>query len=320
MEKFLITGGQGFLGAWMARQLLGEGAAFALFDLEPEDHILAQVLEPEDLEGLERYFGDVADSRVVEKTVVESSATYIIHLAGLQVPMCREDPVRGARVNVIGTLNIFEAARLHSRQVRSVVYASSAAVAGPGEDYDGPIPDDTLHRPRTHYGVFKTANEGNARVYWQDHGVPSVGLRPLSIYGVGREIGITSGPTKAIRAAVLGQEYTVPFTGVTGFNYAGDVAAVFIGCVRRHDEGALALNNPGETHSVEEFLRHVEEVVPEARGHLRCEGSPLPVAHDFRESGLEKLLGQVNHTPIREGIRATADRFRVLAGRGVLGA
>ena len=51
--------------------------------------------------------------------------------------------------------------------------------------------------PTTHYGVFKRANEGNARVYYLDHGLNSVGLRPLTVYGVNRDTGLTSDPTKA---------------------------------------------------------------------------------------------------------------------------
>ena len=319
MDKALIIGGQGFLGAWIARRLIREETPFVLFDLQPNAHVLEQVLEPEDLPRLERVFGDVCDREAVERAVGESGASHIIHLAALQVPACRKDPVAGARVNVIGTLNVFEAALARRDGVRSVVYASSAAVAGPGEDYLEPIEDATPHRPRTHYGVFKTANEGNARVYWQDHGLPSVGLRPLSIYGVGREIGITSGPTLAIRAAVLGQDFTVPFSGITGFNYIEDVAADFVECARRHREGALALNNPGERHTVEEFLEVVAEEVPECRGRLRCEGPPIPVAWDFLEAGLEGLVGEVPHTPLREGIRRTAERFRTLRERGLLG-
>lgn len=317
-EKMLITGGQGFFGAWIARRLLQEDTPFVLLDLRPDDHILAQVLDPPDLERLERIHGDVADPQFILRAVEQTAATHILHLAGLQVPTCRQRPADGARVNVIGTLNLLEAARVHADQVRGVVYASSAAVAGPAEDYSRPIPDDAQHRPRTHYGVFKQAGEACARIYWQDHRVRSIGLRPLSVYGVGREIGITSGPTMAIRAAVFGEEYTVPFSGRTGFNFAEDVAAVFVGCARRMEDGALALNLPGEKETVEEFLRSVAEVVPEAKARLRCEGGPIPVAFDFLEDGLQRLLGEVPHTPIREGIRKTAERFRTLRARGII--
>jgi nucleoside-diphosphate-sugar epimerase len=234
MERFLITGGQGFIGAWIAKQLLDEGASFVVFDRAPDAAVLAQVLDPDEIAGLDRRYGDIADSDAMLRLVGDSETTHIIHLAGLQVPACRANPVLGARVNVLGTLNVFEAAKAHRDRVRSVVYASSAAVAGPSGDYDGAIYDGAAHRPRTHYGVFKTANEGNASVYWLDSAIPSVGLRPLSVYGVGREIGITSAPTQAIKAAVLGLDYEIGFSGMTGFNFVRDVAADVIGCARRH--------------------------------------------------------------------------------------
>lgn len=310
MERVLITGGHGFIGAWIARRLLAEGIPTTLFDLSLDDHILAQVLPGDRLPRLDRVQGDVADEGALESALLESGARHVIHLAGLQVPGCRASPVDGARVNLIGSLRVFEAARRLAPRVLSVVYASSAAVAGPVGDYDAAIGDDARHHPRTCYGVFKAATEAAARVYWQDHGVPSVGLRPLAVYGVGREIGITSGPTLAIRAAVRGEPFTVPFRGVTGFHYVEDVAEDFVECARRVREGAHALNMRGEVHDVDEFLRVVEAEVPGSAGRLSSSGEPLPLAWDFRESGLESLLGSVPHTPIREGIRRTAERFR----------
>jgi len=317
-ERCFITGGQGFLGAWIARQLLREKASFVLFDLKPDDRILEQVIEPEDLARIERAYGDVTDTEGLAHAVGESRATTIIHLAGLQIPLCRSNPVLGARVNVLGTLNVLEAARVHKERIRGVVYASSAAVAGAATDYEGPIQDNAQHFPRTHYGVFKTANEGSARVYGHDFGIASVGLRPLSVYGVGREVGITSGPTKAIKAAVLGREYRIPFSGRTAFNYVEDVAAAFLGCARADLKGARALNLRGEIVTVEEFVKAIAAAVPGAERHIHAAGAPLPVAYDFLESGLEALLGRVQHTPLEEGVRRTAEQFRRLQSRGKL--
>ena len=157
----------------------------------------------------------------------KSARDEIIHLAGLQVPTCKADPVAGAFVNVIGTLNLFEAAKAVGAE--RVVYASSAAVFGAGEPAT-PVDETAATEPATHYGVFKRTNEGNARVYFLDHGLNSVGLRPLTVYGVNRDTGLTSDPTKAMKAAVLGVPFQIRFSGATDFQYVEDTAAAFIAC------------------------------------------------------------------------------------------
>src|SRR5262249_39424955 len=147
-------------------------------------------------------------------------ATHLLHLAGLQVPTCRTNPILGARVNVIGTLAVFETAVALKGQVKRVVYASSAAVhAPPDPAATGPIEDDARLAPVTHYGAFKVCNEQNARVYWLDHGVTSVGLRPWTVYGVGRDFGVTSEPTKAIKAVAAGRRYAISYGGSQDLQY-----------------------------------------------------------------------------------------------------
>src|SRR5262249_22821096 len=140
--------------------------------------------------------------------------THVVHLAGLQVPTCRADPLLGARVNVLGTLAVFEAVRESGGQIQRLVYARSAAVFGTPEDSppDG-LADDVRLSPTTHYGLFKSCNEGTARVSFQDHGLSSIGLRPWTVYGVGRAFGMTSEPTKAIKSLALGRRYRISYGG-----------------------------------------------------------------------------------------------------------
>ena len=128
----------------------------------------------------------------------------VVHLAGLQVPTCRVNPPVGAFVNVVGTLHVFEAARAIGAE--RVVYASSAAVFGLSDEA---VDEQVVPEPLTHYGVFKRANEGSARVYYRDHGLSSIGLRPYSVYGVGRDAGITSDPTRAMKAALISHSKTL---------------------------------------------------------------------------------------------------------------
>src|SRR5207247_10338409 len=140
----------------------------------------------------------------------------IVHRAAWQRPLCRQDPSQGALINVVGTANVFEAARANEGRVERVVYASSAAVFGAPDLYPpGPIKDDAPRYPATYYGVYKVANEETARVYWDEHGIPSMGFRPLSVYGPGRDVGLTADPTLAMKSAVLGRPFTIRWGGRT---------------------------------------------------------------------------------------------------------
>src|SRR5437762_13221909 len=110
--------------------------------------------------------------------VNDEGISHIVRLAAQLMPHCQASSVAGAMVNVIGTLNVFEAARHAGRSVR-LVYASSSAVWGPEEAYgSGKLCETDPLKPSTHYGVFKQANEGNARAYYLADGISSVGLRP----------------------------------------------------------------------------------------------------------------------------------------------
>src|SRR5205823_12488877 len=122
---------------------------------------------------------------------------------------------------------VFEAVRALSEQVQRLVYASSAAVFGPPDAYPaGPLDDDIHLRPTTHYGYFKVCNEGNARIYFQDHGLSSIGLRPWTVYGVGRDFGMTSEPTKALKCLALGRQYHISYGGWQDMRFVGDVGQV----------------------------------------------------------------------------------------------
>src|SRR5262249_32347192 len=165
--------------------------------------------------------GDITNASALPPVLEEFGVTRIIHLAGLQVPTCRAEPRLGAMVNVVGTINVFEAARKTAGRITRIVYPSSAAVVGSAGE-DSPPTDPDAPQPTSHYGAFKRCNEDNARVYYLDNGLSSIGLRPLTVYGVGRDFGITSDPTKAMKAAVVGRRFHIRFGGRTDFQYVAD--------------------------------------------------------------------------------------------------
>ena len=119
--------------------------------------------------------------------------------------------------------------------------------------------------PLTHYGAFKVCNELNARVYWLDHGITSIGLRPWTVYGVGRDFGMTSEPTKAIKSVALGQPYRISYGGMQDLQYVEDVAATFVRALTRPFEGADAFNLHGAVAPIEAFVGELCDVVAEAR-------------------------------------------------------
>ena len=306
--RVLMTGGYGCIGSWVAKRLVDEGREVWIYDLKEDTHRLDLLLDASQKASVHFLAGDVADATAVRQAVESVGATHLLHMAGLQVPTCRADPMLGARVNVLGTLAVFEAAVALKDQVRRVVYASSAAVHGPG-DAGTRIGDEVRLSPRTHYGAFKVCNELNARVYWLDHGVSSVGLRPWTVYGVGRDFGVTSEPTRAIQEVAAGKSFAISYGGVQDLQYVDDVAATFLKTLRDPFEGAEAYNVRGAVVSIEEFVATFEAVVPEAKGKITHGDKQLPIAPDLDDARLEAQFGPLPRTALADGLRETYRRF-----------
>ena len=317
--RVLLTGGFGCIGSWITKQLLDQGADLWVYDLREDHSRMELVLRREQLSDVTFVAGDVTNFEHVTSTLREFGISHVIHLAGLQVPTCRANPKLGASVNVLGTLCMFEAMRQLTPQIQRLVYASSAAVYGPPEAYsEGSLAEDVRLAPSTHYGAFKICNESNARVYWQDHKVSSIGLRPWTVYGVGRDQGITSEPTKAIKSVVLGRSYHITYGGWQDLQFVEDVAGTFIRCTEAPYEGAGVYNLRGSVVDLPEFCRTLAEVAPEA-GELITHGEQqLPIAYDLDNSRLLNDFERIPRTPLAEGIRRTLDHFRSLQAEGRL--
>ena len=312
-KTYFITGAQGCIGSWIVKALIERGDTAVVFDRSDDSRRLSAIMSDEDLAKVRFITGDITDGASVLSALGDSDATNVIHLAGLQVPTCKADPVTGALINVAGTLHVFEAAR--QLGLKRVVYASSAAVYGINDD-DVALDETAQCEPSTHYGVFKRANEGNARVYFLDHGVNSVGLRPLTVYGVNRDTGLTSDPTKAMKSAVLGRPFHIRFGGATDFQYVADTAAAFIACADNAPDGAHVFNLHGETVTVDRIANFINQT---ADGDLiTFGGPPIPIAAAMDDSAIRKTLGSLPSTPLEAGMRETMDRFAGLRDGGRL--
>ena len=315
-ETYFITGAQGCIGSWIVKALAERGDTPVVFDRSEDTRRLNAIMEQRDLERVRVIAGDITDVSAVRSALEASGAPRIIHLAGLQVPTCKVDPVAGAFVNVIGTLNVLESAKVIGAE--RVVYASSAAVFGAG-DADYPLDESAACEPATHYGVFKRTNEGNARVYFLDHRLNTVGLRPLTVYGVNRDTGLTSDPTKAMKAAVLGVPFHIRFSGATDFQYVADTAAAFIACADRAPEGAHVFNLHGETVEVARIAQLINQnsITPD-RQLVTYGGPPIPIAPAINDAAIKRALGDLPSKPLAAGIRETMQRFAELRDAGRL--
>ena len=201
-----------------------------------------------------------------------------------------------------------------------VVYTSSMAVytADDADPVTGRLTVDAYPHPPNHYGVYKQANEGNARIYWLDTGLSSVGVRPMTVYGIGRDQGMTSGPTKAIVAAVLGQPYRVSFSGPTMYQYAADVARTLIAASRSSIEGAHVFNLPGAVADGRALAAAIEVAVPGGTERIEFEPGDLPFPSEIDHDGIEAIDGAAAVTPLGEGIAETVEIVRSLVREGRL--
>lgn len=316
-QTFLITGAHGFIGAWIIKRLLEHDATVVIFDKSADAQRLRLIMSEEEISRARVVTGDVTEAGSLSPIIDSFGITNVIHLAGLQVPTCKADPRLGAMVNVVGTINVFEAVRRAEGQIKNVTYASSAAVFGTNTE-NRPVTERDEPLPTSHYGVFKRCNEGNASIYHLDHGVSSIGLRPLTVYGVGRDFGLTSDPTKAMKAVVVGRPFHIRFGGRTDFQFVRDTADVFIRAAKSDLTGAHVFNLHGETVSIADVVAEIKRVRPHAGGTITYDDAPLAIPAELDDTAIRTALGPTPATPLAEGVRATIERFAELQGEGRL--
>lgn len=318
-ERFLVTGALGCIGAWVVKTLIDEGATVVTFDKGADAKRLHLVMGADAASRVTMINGDITDLASVERALDDHDIGRVIHLAALQVPFARADPPLGALVNVVGTVNLFEAVKARQERMGPLVYAGSIAMYGPhdSDPVDGRLHEDARPHPANHYGVFKLANEGSAAVYAKDDGVASVGLRPMTIYGPGRDQGLTSDPSRAVLSAVLGRPFEIGFGGRILFQYAPDAARAFIAAARSDLDGARVYNLTGTVASVDEFIAAVERALPGAGALLSHTSSELGFPADIDAHSLAEL-GELPVTPLDEAISETIALFRQRLAEGQL--
>ena len=303
----LITGAGGCIGAWTTAMLLKANIEVIAFDLTSNKRRPELLINHEKLSKVPWVEGDISNTETVISTIEKYKPESIIHLAALQVPFCAADPTTGAKVNVVGTVNIMEAARQNS--IKRIAHASSMAAHSfiPGSD-----------SLKTLYGAYKMCDEQISEVYWQDHKVPSVCLRPAIVNGVGRDQGMTSKQTVAMLAAALGEPYDIPYTGYVSHLSAAEVASAFIHSVSYEGDGAFVFDIFGESVNINDTIKMINEIKPNA--NITSSGSEMPFPSKLSDIPLRKHLkkrisdyGSINTMTM---ISETIEAFEVLIQSG----
>jgi len=319
-ERFLVTGAAGCIGAWAVRLLLDEGVPVVATDLSADLRRFELISHGRGGGRPEFAELDVTSGRDVAALVAGRAITHVVHLAGLQLPFCAADPPLGALVNVVGTVNVFEAVRAAGGHI-GLALASSAAVFGkPASHPAGVVADNSPLRPDSFYGVYKVANEGTAKVYATEHGIGSIALRPFIVYGPGRDQGMTSDPTKAMLAAAAGVRFRIKFTGSMLLTYAPDCARAFIASARAAAGSgeAVSLNVPGHRIGVPALAGLIEEVVPGSGRLISWDRNPLPVPSVLAGPAIHDAVGEVPNIPLADGIRETIKAFQDALSAGLI--
>ena len=294
MEKIIIFGGCGFLGSWIARAFFKKGYSVSVFDLKIQKELLSYFIG-EDINEIKFIQGDITNYDQVQE--VTNNMDHVINLAGLMTPDCSSNPILGAKVNLLGSINVFEA--LKKNNIKFLVYASSAGVFGQKDHY--------YPFPETHYGAYKLAVEGVARAYFNEAGISSVGIRPYVIYGPGREVGGTAGVTLACKAAKQGDSYTVNFLGKAGFVFVEDVADLVEMSIVQMPSGALTFNINGITADVSDFINLIKKNIPQS--DIAIKGNSLSVVDEIRGNEPSKTFKKFKYTSLEDGIKRTIDFY-----------
>ena len=292
--EVIIFGGSGFLGSWVVAKLIKSGYKVIIFDLNIDKSLLTKFLGKE-ISKIKFISGDITDYEQVLSSM--NNIKYVINLAGLMTPDCSKNPVLGAQVNIIGSINVFEAVK--KKGISFLIYASSAGIFGQDDKY--------YPMPETHYGAYKLAVEGVAKAYFNENKISSLGIRPFVIYGPGREIGGTAGVTLACKAAKQGYPYNINFSGSAGFVYIADVANLVQMSMEKSPLGANVININGITASIETFAAIIKKNIPLA--NLTIKGEGLAVVDEILGKHPSEFFEKFQYTSLNDGIQSTINFY-----------
>lgn len=260
--SIMVTGGTGFIGSRIIRELVDRGHEVVCFDLAPPRGLVASLGDK-----VHTYGGDVTQIPHLLEAVNTFGVDRIIHMAALLPPTTEDQPHFGMHVNIQGTNNIFEVARWTG--VKRVVFASSIAVYGVQETFGNrPLVEDDMASPANVYGMTKAANDFAAEKYISQFGMDIRGVRICTVFGHGRVTGMT-GMIGGLMMSLLaiGEPIDLPFhpDEASPMIHTEDAAQIFVAVALSENLNHTFYLSGGHLTTVGEMAEIVRKLIPGAR-------------------------------------------------------
>jgi len=308
--KVVVTGGAGFIGSNLGRELLSRPDVDEVIALDDLSTGFRANLEGTGIRLLE---GTILDPDALDAAC--DGADAVVHLAALpSVPRSVLDPVASHHANATGTLEVLQAARragdLH------VVVASSSSVYGANREL--PKREGMRTAPISPYAVSKQATEAYAMSFGHSYGLPTLAFRFFNVYGPLQSAGHAYAAVipAFVDAALRGMPLTIHGDGeqTRDFTYVGTVTRVIADAVTRRVTDLEPVNLAfgtrttlnalvGELSDVLGFAPQVEHVEPRTGDVRDSQADNARLRHHFPD---------VEPVPLREGLEQTLDWFRTL--------
>jgi UDP-glucose 4-epimerase len=311
--KILVTGGAGFIGAAVVRNLLARSVPVVIGEHRPDDAVLAK-LKAAEFEPM-----DVGDAQSVESVFARHpDFTHCIHLAYLMSAEVEADMALGVKVNLLGMVNMFEAAARY--KLARLVFTSSETVFGTSQKVygDRPVVEDDYCGPNDHfftYGVMKILDEFIGQKYVAKHGLSIACTRPAVVFGHGRKRGSVLWAEAFATEPALGRVAKLPFSRRSRdtWIYKDDCAEQLVRLALKPSLSHFAYNNGGASVTAEELALAVRHWLPEAQFEFDEAKLATPLIDWQDGTRLEKEIDFVPRS-LLDGVRAHINEARKEAG------
>ena len=321
---FLVTGGLGCIGAettkWLLKNTTGK---VVVCGRDVNDQRVERVFHDVETDKLKVVVADITNQPLLSDIIRQEGISHVIHLAALQTPDCNQHRDLGMQINLGGTQNLIESMKSNRSQIKRFVFASSIAVFGPRSLYpEGRVPMDAAPHPVNVYGAWKLAGENITRIFSEETGIDAVSLRPGVLFGPGRDAGLTSTPTTALKSVALGIPYEIPFQNRQDYLYAPDVGAAFGHATLEPFAGYSAFTLPSHTVDIARFVSAISEAAENIGISSQCKISTgqqtVPFICDLAYDTFLNAFPNVPHTQLNSAVQASLRTFQQQVERGWL--